>query len=100
MPLNAGARLGPYDIAAPLGSGPARGITHRNLKPEIVSVKSDGRIKILDFGLAKIGPGADAAGPSMMATSPALTGAGTIVGTVGYMSPEQVRGREVDHRSD
>ena len=88
-------------IAAGLGAAHAHGITHRDLKPENVFLTRDGRIKILDFGLAKTSPGAGAAAaPSMMATSPALTGAGTIVGTVGYMSPEQVRGREVDHRSD
>jgi Tol biopolymer transport system component len=84
-------------IADGLGAAHARGITHRDLKPENVFVARDGRVKILDFGLAKIGLGAE---PSLRSTSPALTGAGTIVGTVGYMSPEQVRGREVDDRSD
>ena len=87
-------------MAAGLSAAHARGITHRDLKPENIFVTRDGQIKILDFGLAKIGPSVPASGPSMLATSPALTGAGTIVGTVGYMSPEQVRGRDVDHRSD
>ena len=87
-------------IATGLAAAHERGITHRDLKPENVFLTHDGRVKILDFGLAKIGTGDPlAAGASMEATFH-VTSPGTVLGTVGYMSPEQVRGRPVDHRSD
>lgn len=86
-------------VAEGLGAAHDKGIVHRDLKPENLFVMKDGRVKILDFGLARQGivSGADDT------SSPTLsrhTEPGTVLGTVGYMSPEQVRGKAADHRSD
>ncbi|MFN8093845.1 MAG: protein kinase [Vicinamibacteria bacterium] len=88
-------------IARGLAAAHDKGIVHRDLKPENIFVTRDGRVKILDFGLAKLLTG-DGAGGSEVQTfeHAAGTDAGTVMGTVGYMSPEQVRARPVDHRSD
>jgi Tol biopolymer transport system component len=86
-------------IAAGLAAAHARGITHRDLKPENVFVTRDGRVKILDFGLAKANAPAAAGGASFEATLN-VTSPGAVLGTVGYMAPEQVRGQNVDHRAD
>ena len=88
-------------IAQGLAAAHARGVVHRDLKPENLFVTGDGRIKILDFGLARHDTAAGRASDDTH--SPTLaraTDPGTVLGTVGYMSPEQVRGREADARSD
>lgn len=85
-------------IARGLAAAHEKGVIHRDLKPENVFLTEDGRVKILDFGLAKK-LGSSAAGTNAP-TTPAGTEPGTVMGTVGYMSPEQVRGRDADHRSD
>ena len=85
-------------IARGLAAAHDKGIVHRDLKPDNIFVLRDERVKILDFGLAKQAVRAAAADQTM--TRPDQTSAGTVLGTAGYMSPEQVRGEELDHRSD
>ena len=91
-------------IARGLGAAHEKGIIHRDLKPENLFITRDGRMKILDFGLAKLTQPRPADTSHTQAPTVALdaddTEPGVVMGTAGYMSPEQVRGQKVDHRAD
>ncbi len=87
------------EVARGLSAAHEKGIAHRDLKPENIFITRDGRVKILDFGLAKL-TRSDGSVASDSATLASQTEPGLVMGTVGYMSPEQVKGLPADYRSD
>lgn len=88
------------DVAVGLVAAHSKGVVHRDLKPENIFLTSDGRVKILDFGLAMITPAVPKEYVTSLPTESKLTEQGVVMGTAPYMSPEQLRGEPVDHRSD
>jgi Tol biopolymer transport system component len=99
VPVDEALRIG-TEIAAALEAAHDRGIIHRDLKPANIKIRTDGSVKVLDFGLAKVG----IVGSSNLDRSPTITAGATeegiILGTAAYMSPEQARGKPVDKRAD
>jgi len=84
-------------IAKALAAAHAAGIVHRDIKPENVLVRDDGYIKVLDFGVARLLPAEEASSEEV---TPRATEAGTVLGTLRYMAPEQARGESVDGAAD
>ena len=93
-----------FETAIPLADALAaahdRGILHRDLKPGNIMVTDAGRVKVLDFGLAKLREPSTKDGAETQLATDSITQEGIILGTAAYMSPEQAEGKEVDHRSD
>lgn len=87
-------------IASGIAAAHEKGIVHRDLKPENLFITKDGRVKILDFGLAKLAQPGDTGNSDGLTVTSSPTQAGVVMGTVGYMSPEQVRGEAIDSRTD
>jgi len=98
LPLRQTADYG-MQIAQGLMAAHEKHIVHRDLKPENLFLTRDGHVKILDFGIAKLDP-TESSGDQTVESMTTQTKAGTVLGTVSYMSPEQIRGKTVDHRSD
>jgi len=103
LPLDEALRIA-RQIADALEAAHNKGIVHRDLKPANIILKADGSVKVLDFGLAQVGPNAPPGGEQDVERSPtismAATHAGVILGTAAYMAPEQARGELVDKRAD
>src|SRR5438067_12519149 len=99
LPLDEALRIA-KQIADALDAAHDRGIVHRDLKPGNIKIKPDGTVKVLDFGLAKMGGTPSVQGDNSPTITMGQTEAGVILGTASYMSPEQARGKPVDHRAD
>ncbi|HSE30218.1 MAG TPA: protein kinase [Pyrinomonadaceae bacterium] len=100
LPQRKAVDLG-LQIARGLAAAHEKGIVHRDIKPENIFITNDGRVKILDFGLAKLSAEIfNGESQTEVATRKVKTDPGTVMGTIGYMSPEQVRGQNADARSD